>query len=151
MVTAGRQIITLARLGIFEVTYGKHATFENSRIDIFSFLHFSDCLCAFWLFQSRTGNSPSNLSAVDPPGKSSDALPAAYGQAEGSNVMSAVSGSSSGAAGNNCAENTDSGTNHSTHKRCRLCPASAGELQPPASCCRPVPICLAPLYTPMPV
>ena len=49
MVTARRQIITSARLGmpltgLFEATYGKVAALDNSKIDIFSFLHFSDCL-----------------------------------------------------------------------------------------------------------
>ena len=101
--------------GIFEATYGKLAAFDSSRIDIFSFLHFSDCPCAFQVFQSTAGNSPSNASAVDPPGKSSDALPAAYGQAETSKIMSAVSGSGL-VLGNNCEEDTDSCT--STHKRC---------------------------------
>ena len=105
-----------------------HSKFDNSRIDI-SFFHFSDCLCAFQLFQSRAGNSPSNALAVDSLGKSSDALPGAYWQAQGSNAMSAVSESGSGAAGNNCAEDTDSRTNHSTHKRYGLSPAS--ELLPP--------------------
>ena len=112
MVTARRQIITSALLGmpltgIFEVTYGKFAALDNSRIDVFPFLHFSYCLCSFQLFQSRAGNSPSNASAVDSPGKSSDALPAASaadGHAEASNIMPAVPGSGSGASENKCAE-----------------------------------------------
>ena len=88
---------------IFEAKYETLAAFDNSRMDICSFVHFSDCLCAFQLFQWRAGNSPSNSSAVDPPGKSS-LLSAASGQAEASNIMFEVSGSGSGAVGNNRAE-----------------------------------------------
>ena len=115
------------------MAYGKLAAYDNSRLDISSFFLtvYAHSSCSIQELEIL----PSNTSAVDPPGKSSDALPAAYGQAEGSNVMSAVSASGSGAAGNNCAEGTN------THKRCKcgLSTSSAGELPPPASCYRPAP------------